>query len=154
MPSMSAPNLQKLLSRPWPYSDASPEAVVELGRRIANVGKRRELIHYSKLVSGLELRMPTVNNGAPFELGVPEWSDLDRNMLGDFLGRVSLDSYQRGAFLASALVTAKGTQEPGEGFWNFVHELGVFTSTSPNRRLMFWSEQVRIAHDWYGNNAW
>jgi hypothetical protein len=147
-------NLDKMLAKPWPYSSACPGAVEELGRRIAAVGKRRDLVHYSKLVSGLELRMESVDGGAPFELGVPEWSDLHRNILGDLLGRISLESYQRGKFLASALVTARGTQEPGEGFWNFVEELGLLASTSPNRRLMFWSEQVRLAHEWYAANPW
>jgi hypothetical protein len=151
---MNNDNLKKMLSKPWPYSEACPEAVTELGLRIARVGKRRDLVNYSKLVAGLELRMANVADGAPFELGVPEWSDLDRNILGDLLGRVALDSYQRGQFLASALVTSKGTQEPSEGFWVFVDEMGLLSSTSANRRLMFWTEQVRIAHDWYGANQW
>ena len=98
--------------------------------------------------------MENVNDGLPFELGVPEWSERDRNILGDLLGRVSLDSYQRANFLASALVTAKGTQEPGEGFWNFVEELGLLSSTSPTKRLMFWSDQVSRAHEWYSKNTW
>jgi hypothetical protein len=151
---MSSNNLDKMIAKSWPYSEACPEALAELGIRIAKVGKMRGLVHYSKLVSGLELRMASVSEGAPFELGVPEWSDQDRKILGDLLGRLSLDTYQRGKFLASALVTAKGTQEPGEGFWTFVDELGLFTSTSPTRRLMFWTEQVRLAHDWYASNAW
>lgn len=151
---MATLNLEKMIAKPWPYSEACPSAVVEMGNRIAAVGKRSALVHYSKLVSGLELRMDNIDGGTPFELGVPEWSDLHRNILGDLLGRISLESYQRGKFLASALVTAKGTQEPGEGFWNFVEELGLLTSTSPNRRLMFWSEQVRLAHEWYAANAW
>lgn len=148
---MSNDALDRMIAKPWPYSEACPEAATEMGRRIAAVGKRRALVHYSKLVNGLELR---IGDGAPFELGVPEWSDHDRNILGDLLGRLSLDSYRRGQFLASALVTAKGTQEPGEGFWNFVDELGLFTSTSPTRRLVFWTEQVRLAHEWYASNTW
>jgi hypothetical protein len=151
---MANDNLNKMIAKRWPYAEACPEALAELGRRIAAVGKRRELVHYSKLVSGLELRMDSVSGGAPFELGVPEWSDEDRKILGDLLGRLSLDTYQRGKFLASALVTAKGTQEPGEGFWAFVDELGLFNSTSATRRLMFWTEQVRLAHEWYTSNAW
>ena len=147
-------NLEKMSAKHWPYSEACPEAVAELGQRIARVGRRRDLVHYSRLVSGLELRMANVGDGAPFELGVPEWSDLDRTILGDLLGRLSLDSYRRAGFVASALVTAKGTQEPGEGFWNFVDELGLFTSTSPTRRLTFWTGQVRLAHDWYASNTW
>jgi len=151
---MGSDNLDKMTARAWPYSEACPEALAELGRRIAEVGKRRALVHYSKLVTGLEVRLAGDGDGAPFELGVPEWSDQDRKILGDLLGRLSLDTYQRGQFLASALVTAKGTQEPGEGFWAFVDELGLFNSTSPTRRLMFWTEQVRLAHDWYASNAW
>lgn len=151
---MGNDNLAKMAAKPWPYSDAFPEALAELGRRIAEVGKKRALVHYSKLVNGLELCAANVANGEPFELGMPEWSDQDRKILGDLLGRLSLDTYQRGKFLASALVTAKGTQEPGEGFWTFVDELGLFNSTSPTRRLMFWTEQVRLAHDWYATNAW
>lgn len=151
---MGNDNLEKMTAKSWPYSEACPGAVAELGVRVAKVGKMRGLVHYSKLVNGLELRMTNVGDGAPFELGVPEWSDLDRKILGDLLGRLSLDTYQRGKFLASALVTAKGTSEPGEGFWTFVDELGLFTSTSPTRRLMFWTEQVRLAHDWYASNTW
>jgi len=151
---MGTDNLDKMIAKGWPYSDACPDAVAELGRRIAAVGKKRALVHYSKLVSGLELRMAGAGDGAPFELGVPEWSDQDRKILGDLLGRLTLETYQRGKFLASALVTAKGTQEPGEGFWTFVNELGLFTSTSPTRRLTFWTEQVRLAHEWYAENEW
>lgn len=151
---MAEANLQKLLAKSWPYADADPAAVVEIGRRVAAVGRKRALVHYSTLVRGLELRMPNVDAGTPFELGVPDWIDLHRTILGEFLGRLSLESYQRGAFLATALVTAKGTQEPGEGFWSFVEELGLFTSTSPNRRLTFWSRQVQLAHAWYADNAW
>jgi hypothetical protein len=151
---MAEPDLEKLRLKSWPYSEADPAALAEIGRRIADVGRRKDLIHYSKLASGVTLRMANVNDGEPFEMGVPEWSDLDRSILGDFLGKLSLESYQRGAFLASALVTSKGTQEPSQGFWNFVEELGLFRSTSPTRRLMYWTQQVQLAHTWYAANPW
>ena len=151
---MTGSNLDKLRSKSWPYSEADPDAFAEIGRRIAEVGRRKALIHYSKLASGVTLRMAHVSDGVPFELGVPEWSEQDRAILGDFLGKLSLESYQRGQFLASALVTSKGTQEPSQGFWNFVEELGVFASTSPTRRLMFWTQQVQLAHAWYASNTW
>jgi hypothetical protein len=151
---MTEGNLERLLSRRWPYAEADPAAVLELGRRVAQVGRREGLIHYSDLVSGLVLRMANVDSGAPFELGVPEWQDLDRNILGELLGRLSLDSYTRGGFLATALVTSKETREPSEGFWNLVTELGLLKSSSPTRRLVFWSAQVRLAYDWYADNSW
>ena len=151
---MADSKLEKLRSKSWPYSEADPNALAEIGRRVADVGRRKGLVHYSKLASGVVIRMAHVNDGEPFELGVPEWSDQDRAILGEFLGRLSLESYERGAFLATALVTSKGTQEPSEGFWNFVEELGLFSSTSPNRRLTFWTQQVQLAHTWYANNTW
>jgi hypothetical protein len=151
---MADSKLEKLRSKSWPYSDADPAAFAEIGRRVAEVGRRKALIHYSKLASGVTLHMAHIADGEPFELGVPEWSDQDRAILGEFLGRLSLESYTRGAFLATALVTSKGTQEPSEGFWNFVEELGLFTSTSPTRRLMFWTQQVQLAHAWYASNTW
>jgi hypothetical protein len=146
--------LDRMNAKHFPYAQACPDAVAEMGRRIAAVGKRRDLVHYSKLVAGLELRMANVDGGTPFELGVPEWIDLHRNILRDLLNCVSIESYRRGQFLASAIVTAKGTQEPGEGFWNFVAEVGLCTSASPNKRLMFWSQQVSAAHAWYAANTW
>jgi hypothetical protein len=151
---MTDRHLQQLLQRKWPYSEADPGALREIGRRVADVGSRRGLVHYSDLVRGLPFKIPHVDQGAPFELGIPTWRDLDRAILGDFLGRLSLDSYQRGRFLASALVTAKGTDEPSEGFWALVSELDLFTSSNSNRRLLFWTKQVDRAHNWYVNNVW
>ena len=105
-------NLGEILPQPWPYSDSDPAALGEIGRRVAAVGRRQALIHYSDLVRGVTLRMATVGEGAPFELGVPEWRDLDRAIRGNLLLRLSLTSYQRGRCLASSLVTAKALTGP------------------------------------------
>lgn len=101
----------------------------------------------------MTFRLSNVDDGAPFELGVPDWRDVDRNILGDFLGRLCVDSYREGGCFASALVTAKGTSEPSEGFWNLLEALGVFRSTDANRRTMFWAGEVAKAHEWYGGGG-
>ena len=149
---MTSSRREVLLNRRWPYSEADPSALEELGQRIAAVGRRRSLIHYSELVRGIVMRMANVRDGHPFELGVPDWPDLDRAILGDLLGSLSVASYQRGGILASALVTAKTSDEPSEGFWSLVSELGLFDSQDQTRRLVFWSQQVELAHEWYAEH--
>jgi hypothetical protein len=141
--------LSRLTSMSWPYADRDPAALAELDRRLADVGRREDLINYADLVRGVTFRLPNVDDGQPFELGVPEWRDVDRAILGDFLGRLCVDSYRKGQFLVSALAKSRETNEPSEGFWTFVAAAGLIESKSPNRRLMFWTEQVRKAHQWY-----
>ena len=151
---MPDPILSQLQAKTWGYADGDPSALATLGERIAATGKERQLIHYSDLVRGVTVRLPNVENGTPFELGVPDWRDLDRSILGSFLGRLCVDSYRRGAFLASALVTSKGTDEPSEGFWTLVDELGMLRSRAADKRLLFWIDEVRKAHNWYQANHW
>jgi hypothetical protein len=146
--------LAKLEAMTWPYADRDPAALAELGQRIAEVGRRADLVTYADAVRGLTFRLANVDDGQPFELGVPEWRDIDRAVLGDFLGRLCVESYRRAGFLASALVTSRETSEPSEGFWNLVAAADLYQSKSPSRRLLFWSEEVRKAPDWYADNQW
>ncbi len=144
--------LAKLTSMSWPYADRDPAALAKLEGRLADVGRREDLISYTDLVHGVTFRLPNVDNGQPFELGVPEWRDVDRDILGDVLGRLCVDSYRKGEFLVSALAKSRETGEPSEGFWNLVAAAGLMQSKNANKRLMFWMEQVRKAHQWYGRN--
>ncbi len=80
---------------------------------------------------------------------MPEWTDLHRAIIGDFLGRISAESYKRGQFLASALVVSKATGEPGYGFRAFVKDLELCTSSRNEDFIAFWSDQVNKAHEWY-----
>jgi hypothetical protein len=141
--------LSKLTSMSWPYADRDPTALAELERRLADVGRREDLINYTDLVRGVTFRLANVDDGCPFELGVPEWRDIDRAILGDFLGRLCVDSYRKGRFLVSALAKGRETNEPSEGFWHLVSAAGLMESKNANTRLMFWMEQVRKAHHWY-----
>jgi len=100
-------------SHVWGYADRDPAALTELQARVAEVGRRRGLITYADLVLGVTFQLSNVDDGAPFELGVPDWRYVDRAVLGGFLGRLCVESYRDGGCFASALVTRKGDVSPG-----------------------------------------
>ncbi len=138
-----------LRDRNWPYADGAGKAVTEVADRIARTARRGGTISYSDVVKGIELRLPNVEHGHPFELGVPEWRDLDRAILGEILGKISLDMYAKHGILASAVVTSKTSGEPSEGFWLLVEELGLFRSRDETARVLFWADELRKAQEWY-----
>lgn len=76
------------------------------------------------------------NEGQPFQLGeLGEWTDLDRAILGNVLGCISVDSFLRGGFLASALAVSKTTREPSEGFKALAQDAGLLRTTVVPRGL-------------------
>jgi hypothetical protein len=136
----------------WAYADADLAACAELARRIAVVGRtRNDFLNYSQLVEGVTFRLANVANGKPFE--IREWTNLDRAIIGSFLGRIAADTYQRGGFLASALVIGKETNGPGEGFYGLAEDVGLLRSSSETARLQFWIDQVERARAWYAAHA-
>lgn len=136
----------------WTFSSADPMAKWELHRRIAATGRKRGLITYSDLVAGVSFTLPTVNRGAPFQIDITDWSDLDRLVLGDFLGAISTDRYLRAGFLATAIVVNKQEWTPSDHFFKWIADLGVIKSRKPEDVIPFWIEQVNKAHDWYSAN--
>ena len=137
-----------LRDRNWPYADGAGEAIARISERIARTARRGSTISYSEVVKGIELRLPNVERGHPFELGVPEWRDLDRAILGEILGKISLDTYAKHGFLASAVVTSKSSGEPSEGFWLLVEELGLFRGRDETARVLFWADELRKVQEW------
>jgi hypothetical protein len=73
-------------------------------------------------------------------------------MIGEFLGYISWESYQRGRILASALVVTRDDGTPGPGFANMVRDLGLLDSSDPMAELACWANEVRKAHRWYQSN--
>lgn len=135
----------------WIYADGDPAACAELSRRIAAIGRtEKDMLTYSRLVDGVTFRLPNVGGGEPFEFN--EWSNLERAIIGDFLGKVAADSYQQGRFLASALVIGVNSNGPGEGFYALAKEAGLLRSSSETARLQFWLEHVKLAREWYGSH--
>jgi len=139
---------QRIRRLSFPY-DGDNAARLEIERRLAVRARAADLIVYSELVSGVIFQLPNVNGGKPFQLGVPEWTDLHRNIIGNYLGRISCDSWLRAGFLASAVAVSSQTREPGEGFRALVRELGLLPTGKDSEHLPFWIDQLNKAYAWY-----
>lgn len=134
----------------WEYADKDLSAIAELTNRIAETGRKFGLISYTELVSGVPFHYPNINSGQPHFISVfGEWSGLDRRIVGDCLGYISMQSYKQAKFMASALVIARLESKPSDIFFEWMKELGALPSTSEMAVLKFWSEQVNKAHQWY-----
>lgn len=141
----------RLMNMNWVYADGDTKARKEIARRIAAVGRTpNDFITYSKLVSNITFKLANVNNGKPFE--IVEWTDLDRAIIGNFLGRVAADSYCDGGFLSSSLVIGVDANGPGEGFYSLAEEAGLLSSSDETARLKFWIEQIALARAWYAKH--
>ena len=117
----------RLLQYTWPYADEDPVALAAMAKRVADTGRSKTLINYTELVKSIDVCVPTVNGGRPFRLGVPEWADLHRAVVGDFLGRLCVDTYREGGFMGSALVVLRDTKQPSHGYRELMRRLGVLT---------------------------
>jgi hypothetical protein len=136
----------------WYYADKDPDARAELARRIrerARRGEESEPLTYSELVEGVVFRLPNVNGGVPFQLGMPEWTELDRKILGEFLGYISKESYEEGGIIASALVVSKTTSKPSEGFRALMRQVGLLRGSKSDDATLLWVSELRKAQDWY-----
>ena len=134
----------------WEYADKDLAAIAELTNRIAETGRKFGLISYTDLVSGVPFHYPNIDSGQPHFISVfGEWSGLDRRIVGDCLGYISMQSYKEAKFMASALVIARLESKPSDIFFEWMKELGALPSTSEMAVLKFWSEQVNKAHQWH-----
>jgi hypothetical protein len=143
--------LRTLQSMQWVYADGDPLAREQLKRRLAETARDpfSHLITYTDLVFGIVFHLPNVAHGAPLQLGMPEWTDLHRAIIGDFLGSISAESYEQGGFLASALVVRKDANAPGAGFRWLVEELGLVKTQRNTDFDTVWIDQIQKARDWY-----
>jgi len=132
----------------WDFGDKDEVARVELASRIAAAGRRRSLVTYSELVKGVEFNLPNVRSG-PRMIDPSDWEDLDRAIIGSFLGYLAMESYERAGFFSSALVVGKRDGTPGEGFYTLLKELGLIKSSKTDKALHLWAEHVAKAHQWY-----
>jgi hypothetical protein len=81
--------------------------------------------------------------------GTGDWQDIDRAILGDFLGYLSRESYERAGFFSSALVVSKQDGSPGEGFYSLLRELGLIAKSKTDKAMFLWADHVAKAHAWY-----
>ncbi len=140
---------RRLAEFSWPYAQHDPDARRQLARRIEDRARRQDILTYSDLVRGVTFRLPNVNSGRPFEIDVHEWSELDRAIIGDFLGYISAETYERAGIFGSAIVVTKGDGTPGPGFTKFMRDLGILTGSSETAALECWVREVERVYAWY-----
>ena len=146
---MSAdPIAERFRELSWRYAPQDEAAVSELENRIAAAGKKGGFITYSDLVRGIAFHFSTLRS-AEYTIDVDDWQDLDRAILGDFLGYISMRSYERGKFFASAIVVSKVTYEPSEGFYELLKQLDLIASSKSDKAMYLWSDHVKLAQEWY-----
>lgn len=143
------PLLEKLKSFDWPLPDQDDASYQEIKRRIAAAGKKRQLLTYSQLVQGIEFQIPSINDGHPFRLNVGGWTGLDRHIIGQFLGKLSCESYEEHGFMANALVVDAIENLPSKNFFGWMEYVEAIPDKSETEILRFWADQVRKAHKWY-----
>jgi hypothetical protein len=134
----------------WIYATGDAAALRELENRIAAAGKKRGLITYSDLVRGVTFNLPNLQR--PRVIDVSDWQDLDRAIVGDFLGYISMRSYERANLFSSALVVTKMDGSPGEGFYALLKQLGLIPHTRSTKATDIWAEHVAKAHTWYAKH--
>lgn len=142
--------IRRMAAIDWKFADQDPAALSELEARIAETGRNLALITYSDLVEGVVFRVPTIKDGAPYQISIYDWSGLDRLLIGDFLGYISTRSYRAHGFMASALVIGKAAYKPSDHFFQWMRDLQLLADTREETVLAFWAGQVNKAHNWYG----
>lgn len=97
---------------------------------LVEVATRQETISYTDLADRARL----------------DWnhkSARDRELLGQLLGEVSREEYERGRPLLTAIVVRKGEEVPGPGFGVMTKGLALPTSEE------FWSAELRRVHEFW-----
>jgi len=140
----------KLSKIKWSYAEGDPDALATLVARVEDAARREDLINYSNLVRGVWFHLPNVNKSQPFQIDVHDWRDLDRAILGEFLGYISTLSYRKGKFMASALVINKTEFRPSHHFFNWMRDLEVLSARDVDD---FWQEEVKKAFEWFKTNS-
>ena len=137
----------------FPYADHDSVALAEIQQRLTDCARRKELIAYADLVRGITFKLPTIAQGLPLQLGVPEWIELHSAILKDFLNRASFDSYSQHGVFVSAVAVRKNTGEPSDGFRALVAELRLFHSSRRDDLIVFWGAELKKLYDFYAGEA-
>lgn len=142
--------LRKMNAVPWRYADQDPKTVSELERRIAEKGRDQQdpTISYSELVRGVVFHLP---DGEPYEIKDFQNHGFESQLIGDYLGFICKNSYEKAGFMASALVVLKDSKRPSSHFFQWMSELGALKSR--NDETDFWIDQVSKAQAYFTSNA-
>jgi hypothetical protein len=133
----------------WMYADKDLNTVAILEQRIAETGRKLGLITYSQLAHGVAFHLPDIKNGEPYHIQTYDWTGLDRAIIGEFLGFISMRSYEQADFMASALVVNALEYKPSWHFFEWMRSLNVLPDMNDDTVMAFWAEQVNRSHNWY-----
>jgi len=137
--------LQIMRATRWKWADKDRAALGELEFRLIKAARQGVPVAYSELVEGLVFRIPNLNGGKPHKIDTKDWADLDRALVGDFLGLVSSKSYESHGFMLSAMAVEKDTGFPSGHFFKWMKDLGMLTDTSEEGKIRFWKKQFKQA---------
>jgi hypothetical protein len=140
--------IQRFRAIQWKYGPQDGLALAELEQRLGEAARKRSLVTYSDLVRGITFNLPTLREPVR-TIDVSDWQDLDRAIVGDFLGYMSMRSYELGGFFSSALVVSKLDGSPSEGFYTLMKDLGLLASSKTDKAMYLFAEHVAKAHTWY-----
>jgi hypothetical protein len=140
----------RMWSGSWPWVDDDPSALSELRRRLIACGHQPDrLLTYGQAVAGLTFRLPTVDDGRPFQLG--GWREIDRAVLGMFLGRLSAETIRdcTPPFMLSALTFGEeGNRPSAGGFFGWARDVGLPVGTGRDAEDRFWFDNIEVARAW------
>ncbi|MEM9814798.1 MAG: hypothetical protein AAF827_00050 [Cyanobacteria bacterium P01_D01_bin.6] len=108
---------------------------------------------YSQLVQGIEFCIPSITDGKPFRLNISGWTDQDRHIIGQFLGKLSCESDESHWFMANALVVDAIEGRPSKNFFGWMEYIEAIPDKSETAILSFWADHVQKAHKWYRTNS-
>lgn len=137
----------KLEDTKWVYSDQDTQALDKLRSLLQRTARKKTIITYSELVEGITFNIDSVNDGHPFQIHTDPWQDLDRVIIGDFLGKLASESYRDYGFMISALSVNATTMSPSKYFFRWAKELGLLKDNSEEGRDIFWNTQLQKAYD-------
>ena len=143
--------LSAMKATKWAYAPHDPDAVAEMTRRLTAAARNGSPARYSDVVAGVSFHLPNVAGGRPFTIDVHAWRDVDRAIVGDFLGYISMESYEQGGFMLSALAVSADNGEPdipSRHFFDWARTVGVLHGYGQDAELTFWIEQVKKAQAW------
>ncbi len=106
----------------------------ELCEKLREVARQQKTTHYEDIAPMLGLRME---------------DPADRVRIGQILGEISKQEHNAGHPMLSAVVTHKGDERPGTGFFELAQELGRVGSMDSET---FFIHELKRVHGWWAKD--
>jgi hypothetical protein len=110
----------------------------EIYKKLQDVARNKQLITYHEIAPMANLNMELQK---------------DRTEIGRILEGISRYEHDNGRPMLSAVVVHSHDQQPGTGFYNLARDLGLLHSSSEDKKLIFFSTELKKVYEtWEGNN--